>query len=100
MPRLLIIAGVLLILTGLAWPWLTKLGLGRLPGDIVIERDGAAVGPIVDNDSVILFNFRGDRAFVLTNGGNWGYPMPVEPMIDAEAEFADEMADEPYIDEP
>jgi hypothetical protein len=24
---------------GLLWPWLTRLGLGRLPGDIVIERD-------------------------------------------------------------
>jgi hypothetical protein len=24
---------------GLTWPWFTKLGLGRLPGDIVIERE-------------------------------------------------------------
>jgi 2,3-bisphosphoglycerate-independent phosphoglycerate mutase len=32
----------------------------------VIERDGAAVGPIVDGDSVILFNFRGDRALEIT----------------------------------
>jgi 2,3-bisphosphoglycerate-independent phosphoglycerate mutase len=32
----------------------------------VIERDGASVGPIVDGDSVILFNFRGDRALELT----------------------------------
>ncbi len=31
-----------------------------------IERDGAAVGPIVDGDSVVLFNFRGDRALELT----------------------------------
>jgi 2,3-bisphosphoglycerate-independent phosphoglycerate mutase len=31
-----------------------------------IERDGAAVGPVVDGDSVILFNFRGDRALELT----------------------------------
>jgi hypothetical protein len=23
----------------LLWPWLTHLSLGRLPGDIVIERD-------------------------------------------------------------
>jgi hypothetical protein len=28
---------------GLLWPWLTKLGLGRLPGDIVIERDNFRV---------------------------------------------------------
>ena len=39
MARWLIILGVVLIVAGLFWPWLTKLGLGRLPGDIVIERD-------------------------------------------------------------
>jgi len=38
--RWLIIAGVLLVVLGLAWPLITKLGLGRLPGDIHIERDG------------------------------------------------------------
>jgi hypothetical protein len=27
-----------LVVVGLLWPWLGKLGLGRLPGDIVIER--------------------------------------------------------------
>ena len=37
--RLLIVLGALLILAGLLWPWLVKLGLGRLPGDIVIERE-------------------------------------------------------------
>ena len=25
---------------GLLWPWLARLGLGRLPGDILIERNG------------------------------------------------------------
>lgn len=39
MARWLIILGVVLILAGLLWPWLTRLGLGRLPGDIVVERD-------------------------------------------------------------
>jgi len=39
MGRWLITVGILLILVGLAWPWLTKLGLFRLPGDIVIERE-------------------------------------------------------------
>jgi hypothetical protein len=24
---------------GIAWPWLSKLPLGRLPGDIVVERE-------------------------------------------------------------
>ncbi|MDX1487290.1 MAG: DUF2905 domain-containing protein [Acidiferrobacterales bacterium] len=37
--RILIGIGVILIIVGLLWPWLQKLGLGRLPGDIVIERD-------------------------------------------------------------
>jgi 2,3-bisphosphoglycerate-independent phosphoglycerate mutase len=32
----------------------------------VIERNGEAIGPVVDNDSVILFNYRGDRALELT----------------------------------
>ena len=40
MTRALVTLGVILIVLGLAWPWLTKLGLGRLPGDIVIEREG------------------------------------------------------------
>ena len=32
----------------------------------VIERDGAPVGPVVDGDSVIFFNFRGDRSLEIT----------------------------------
>jgi hypothetical protein len=36
--RTLIIFGIVLIATGLLWPLIAKLGLGRLPGDIVIER--------------------------------------------------------------
>lgn len=40
MQRALIIVGALLILVGIAWPWLSKLGLGRLPGDIRIETEG------------------------------------------------------------
>lgn len=38
MARFLIILGLVLLAAGLAWPWLSRLGLGRLPGDIVIER--------------------------------------------------------------
>ncbi len=37
--RWLIVLGVVLIVAGLLWPWLGRLGLGRLPGDIVIERE-------------------------------------------------------------
>jgi len=37
--RLLIIFGLVLVAAGLFWPLIVKLGLGRLPGDIVIERE-------------------------------------------------------------
>ena len=39
MQRVLIIVGAVLFLVGLVWPWLSRLGLGRLPGDIRIETD-------------------------------------------------------------
>ncbi len=39
MTRVLVTLGVILVVAGLAWPWLTKLGLFHLPGDIVIERE-------------------------------------------------------------
>jgi hypothetical protein len=39
MSRWLVTVGVLLVVVGLAWPWLSKLPLGRLPGDIAIERE-------------------------------------------------------------
>ena len=39
MSRTLIIIGITLVVVGLAWPWLARIGLGRLPGDIVIERE-------------------------------------------------------------
>jgi hypothetical protein len=35
----LIIFGLVLVAAGLLWPFLSKLELGRLPGDIVIERE-------------------------------------------------------------
>ncbi len=38
MARLLVVLGIILVLAGLAWPWLARLGLGRLPGDIVVQH--------------------------------------------------------------
>ena len=38
--RFLIIAGIVLLVVGFLWPVLGRIGLGRLPGDIVIEREG------------------------------------------------------------
>jgi Protein of unknown function (DUF2905) len=43
MARWLIILGVVLVVAGVLWPWLSRLGLGRLPGDIVIERENFRV---------------------------------------------------------
>jgi len=39
MQRMLMAAGAVLLLAGLLWPWLSKLGLGRLPGDIHLETE-------------------------------------------------------------
>jgi len=39
MARFLVVLGIVLVLAGLLWPFIQKLGLGRLPGDIVIERE-------------------------------------------------------------
>ena len=37
MVRFLIALGLAILLLGLLWPYLSKLGFGRLPGDIAIE---------------------------------------------------------------
>lgn len=39
MSRTLIVIGVIVLILGLAWPWLARMGLGKLPGDIVVERE-------------------------------------------------------------
>ncbi len=39
MQRILITLGLILVILGLLWPWIHKLGFGHLPGDIVIERE-------------------------------------------------------------
>jgi len=38
MARFLIILGLVLVVAGLLWPYVGKLGLGRLPGDIAFTR--------------------------------------------------------------
>jgi membrane protein implicated in regulation of membrane protease activity len=40
MSRTLIVIGLVLLLAGICWPLIGRLGLGRLPGDIVIQRPG------------------------------------------------------------
>jgi len=43
MARFLIFLGLALLLTGLAWPYLSKLGIGRLPGDFVYSRGNTTI---------------------------------------------------------
>ena len=43
MQKTLILVGIVILLAGLLWPWLSKLPLGRLPGDIVIDKPGLKV---------------------------------------------------------
>jgi hypothetical protein len=40
MQRTLIIVGLLILVAGLFWPWVSQVPLGRLPGDIVVNRPG------------------------------------------------------------
>ena len=41
--RLLLVAGAVLLIAGLLWPWLARLPFGRLPGDIAIHRENAHI---------------------------------------------------------
>ena len=43
MQKTLILLGVLILVAGLLWPWLGKIGLGRLPGDFTFEVGGAKI---------------------------------------------------------
>jgi hypothetical protein len=38
MRQLLIYAGLVLLVLGIVWPWLGRIGLGHLPGDISVRR--------------------------------------------------------------
>ena len=43
MQKTLIYIGIAIILIGLFWPWLSKLPIGRLPGDIIINKPNIKV---------------------------------------------------------
>jgi uncharacterized membrane-anchored protein len=43
MAKLIIVLGIVLVAVGLAWLAGERLGLGRLPGDIVLEREGVRI---------------------------------------------------------
>ena len=40
MQKAFIVIGLIIVAIGIAWPWLSKLPIGRLPGDIALERPG------------------------------------------------------------
>ena len=40
MNRFLLILGIAFIIAGLSWPWLKRVPLFHLPGDIFIDRPG------------------------------------------------------------
>jgi uncharacterized protein HemY len=41
--RTLIVIGILILAAGLLWPWIDKIPLGRLPGDIIISRPNVKI---------------------------------------------------------
>lgn len=41
--RFLIVAGLVILAAGLLWPLIARFGLGRLPGDIVIQRENVTL---------------------------------------------------------
>jgi hypothetical protein len=40
MNRVLIILGTVFLVAGVLWPWIRRLPLFRLPGDIIVDRPG------------------------------------------------------------
>jgi hypothetical protein len=43
MQKILIVLGFLMLAIGILWPWVSKLPIGRLPGDIIIDKPGLKV---------------------------------------------------------
>lgn len=43
MQKILIILGIIIALIGIFWPWLSKIPLGHLPGDIIINRPNTRI---------------------------------------------------------
>ena len=48
MQKILIIVGIIILALGLLYPYLKKIGLGQLPGDIIYKSDNSTfLFPIV-----------------------------------------------------
>ncbi|WP_392536931.1 DUF2905 domain-containing protein [Legionella sp. 227] len=37
--KILLITGVILLITGIFWSFIKKMGLGKLPGDVIIQKN-------------------------------------------------------------
>jgi hypothetical protein len=72
MARTLIVLGLVILLVGLLWPYLSRIGLGRLPGDIVIERENM-------ENMTFNFQFSADDMFARQRGAQLG-PLGREPL--------------------
>ncbi|RWB70990.1 DUF2905 domain-containing protein [Mesorhizobium sp.] len=57
MSRTLIVVGLSIVAIGLLWPWLARTGLGRLPGDIVIERENFRLSIPITTGILISIGF-------------------------------------------
>ena len=63
MQKILIILGLVILIIGLFYPHIKKLGLGQLPGDIIIKSDNSTIFfPIITCILIsiiltIIFNF-------------------------------------------
>ncbi len=53
MQKFLIVLGVVLLALGLAWPWLKRLGLGRLPGDLHWGGEGWSVHVLLGTSLIV-----------------------------------------------
>jgi len=38
--KILIAAGIIILVVGFLWPWISKIPFGKLPGDIVVNKPG------------------------------------------------------------
>jgi hypothetical protein len=36
--KILIATGIIIVIIGFLWPWISKLPIGKLPGDIVVDK--------------------------------------------------------------
>lgn len=43
MSKWLIALGLILVAAGFLWPFISRLGLGKLPGDILVRREGFTI---------------------------------------------------------